>query len=261
MKNLQNLVKYPPKHQRCESGRLQLFINLLKLHILYFYQKLYFKFIFYVYQFACHIYLHSMIQGPLLDVGRNPLMFPCSWLYRQGVLSPWARNRRPVLDGDNWWRGHAAAFLKYANLPPEALRHGRVNQVKCEAAYFIVVLHHLQTVVIAIRGTETPEDLITDGLCKECTLSAEDLAGLINCNHIHSDIHKNVASSFPHYGHSGIVEAARELYMQIEGNPGEHGTKCLQTLNPMGFFLNYWDLDVNALDIMSASLDIHLGGL
>lgn len=52
-------------------------------------------------------------------------------------------------------------------------------QVKCEAAYFIVVLHHLQTVVIAIRGTETPEDLITDGLCLECTLSAEDLAGLI----------------------------------------------------------------------------------
>jgi hypothetical protein len=52
-------------------------------------------------------------------------------------------------------------------------------QVKCEAAYFIVVLHHLQTVVIAIRGTETPEDLITDGLCKECTLSAEDLSGLI----------------------------------------------------------------------------------
>lgn len=52
-------------------------------------------------------------------------------------------------------------------------------QVKCEAAYFIVVLHHLQTVVIAIRGTETPEDLITDGLCKECTISAEDLTGLI----------------------------------------------------------------------------------
>lgn len=38
--------------------------------------------------------------------------------------------RRPVLDGDNWWRGHAAAFLKYANLPPEVLRHGRVNQVR-----------------------------------------------------------------------------------------------------------------------------------
>jgi hypothetical protein len=34
------------------------------------------------------------------------------------------------LDGDNWWRGHAAAFLKYANLPPEALRHGRVIQVR-----------------------------------------------------------------------------------------------------------------------------------
>ncbi|KAL2323814.1 hypothetical protein Fmac_022872 [Flemingia macrophylla] len=168
---------------------------------------------------ALHKFAEAAYTGPLLDVGRNPFVFLCSWLYRQGVLSPWSRNSRPILDGDNWWRGHAAAFLKYVNLPPEVLRHGRVSQVKCEAAYFIVVLHNLQSVVIAIRGTETPEDLITDGLCKECTLSADDLAGLINCNHIHSDIRKNVTSSFPHYGHSGIVEAARELFKQIEGNP------------------------------------------
>lgn len=54
-----------------------------------------------------------------------------------------------------------------------------VFQAKCEAAYFIVVLHHLRSVVIAIRGTETAEDLITDGLCKECALSADDLDGLM----------------------------------------------------------------------------------
>ncbi|KAK1271220.1 hypothetical protein QJS04_geneDACA014136 [Acorus gramineus] len=84
-------------------------------------------------------------------------------------------HRRPVLEGDNWWRGHAAAFLKYTNIPPEALRCGRVSQKKCEAAYFVVVLHHLKSVVIAVRGTETPEDLITDGLCRECILSADDL--------------------------------------------------------------------------------------
>lgn len=52
-------------------------------------------------------------------------------------------------------------------------------QVKCEAAYFVVVLHSQRCVVITIRGTETPEDLITNGLCKECPLTAEDLAGLI----------------------------------------------------------------------------------
>ncbi|XP_047180491.1 uncharacterized protein LOC124847129 isoform X1 [Vigna umbellata] len=168
---------------------------------------------------ALHKFAEAAYTGPLLDVGRNPCVFPCAWLYRQGILSPWTRNRRPVLDGDNWWRGHAAAFLKYVNLPPEVLRQGRVSQVKCQAAYFVVVLHHLQSVVIAIRGTETPEDLITDGLCKECSLSVNDLAGLINSNYIHYDIKKNVVSSFPHYGHSGIAEAARELFMQIEGNP------------------------------------------
>lgn len=54
-----------------------------------------------------------------------------------------------------------------------------VCQAKREAAYFILALHHLNTVVIAVRGTETPEDLLTDGLGRECILSAEDLDGLI----------------------------------------------------------------------------------
>lgn len=33
------------------------------------------------------------VQGLLLDIGRNPLIFPCVWLYRQGVLAPWNRNQ------------------------------------------------------------------------------------------------------------------------------------------------------------------------
>jgi hypothetical protein len=52
-------------------------------------------------------------------------------------------------------------------------------QTKRETAYFVVVLHYLSTVVIAVRGTETPEDVITDGLCKECSLNIDDLDGLI----------------------------------------------------------------------------------
>ncbi|KAK9289163.1 hypothetical protein L1049_017637 [Liquidambar formosana] len=173
---------------------------------------------------AFHQFAEAAYTGPLLDFGRNPVLFPWAWLYRQGILTPWTRKRRPMLQGDNWWRGHAAAFLKYVNLSPEALRRGRVCQAKCEAAYFIVVLHHLRSVVIAVRGTETPEDLITDGLCRECTLSVEDLDGLINSSHVHPDIRQRVISSFPHYGHSGIVEATRNLFMQIEGNPKDDDT-------------------------------------
>ncbi|XP_028106234.1 uncharacterized protein LOC114305352 isoform X2 [Camellia sinensis] len=167
-----------------------------------------------------HPFAEAAYTGLLLDIGRNPVLFPCSWLYRQGIWAPWTRNRYPVLKGDNWWRGHAAAFLKYVNLSPDALRQGRVNQAKCEATYFIVVVHHLKSVVIAVRGTETPEDLITDGLCRECILSPEDLDGLINGNYVHPDVRQRVISSIPHYGHSGIAEAARDLFLQIEGNPG-----------------------------------------
>ncbi|XVF37801.1 hypothetical protein REPUB_Repub20aG0042200 [Reevesia pubescens] len=170
---------------------------------------------------AFHKFAEAAYTGPLLDFGRNPFVFPCAWLYRQGVLTPWTRNRRPVLDGDNWWRGHAAAFLKFVNLPPEALRRGRVCQKKCKAAYFVVVLHHLRSVVIAVRGTETPEDLIIDGLGLECPLSVMDLDGLLNSSYIHPSIKQRVESSFPHYGHSGIVEAARDIYAQIEGYSGD----------------------------------------
>ena len=126
---------------------------------------------------SCHIdekfCLLIHVQGLLLDIGRNPLLFPCAWIRRQGVLTPWKRNRLlkmyydlieiilymeltdstnsrlPNLEGDNWWKGHAAAFLRYSKLPPEALRKGRVCQVQClitelciyirENAQFLVV--------------------------------------------------------------------------------------------------------------------------
>ncbi|RVW63201.1 putative ribonuclease H protein [Vitis vinifera] len=39
-------------------------------------------------------------------------------------------------------------------------------------------------------------------------------------NQIHPNVRQSVISSFPHYGHSGIVEAARDLFNQVEGNAG-----------------------------------------
>ena len=47
----------------------------------------------------------------------------------------------------------------------------------------MVVLHELKTVVVAVRGTETPEDLIIDGLGRECPLAPSDLSGgiLVRC--------------------------------------------------------------------------------
>nr|XP_027103117.1 sn1-specific diacylglycerol lipase beta-like [Coffea arabica] len=168
-----------------------------------------------------HQFAEAAYTGLLLDVGRNPLMFPCAWLYRQGIFSLWSRNRRPAVEGDNWWRGHAAAFLKHVKSTPDALRKGRINQGKCKASYFMMVLHHLKSVVIAVRGTETPEDLITDGLCRECCLSKEDLDGLIN-----DGATTTMVSSLSYYGHSGVIEAAQDLYMQIEGNSTQGSETC-----------------------------------
>ncbi|CAN0858102.1 hypothetical protein LINGRAHAP2_LOCUS7071 [Linum grandiflorum] len=177
-----------------------------------------------------HEFTEAAYTGPLLDFGRNAILFPFTWVYRQGILTPWTRNSRAVLDGDNWWRGHAAAFLKYVNLPPNALRRGRVCQEKCEAAYFVIVLHESRRVVVAVRGTETPEDLITDGLGKACPLSTTDLDGLLN---------HNLDFSFPHYAHLGIVEAARDLYLQVEGLPFSQNTSKLSKTN-LPIFFSFW---------------------
>uniref|UniRef100_A0A0D9W6I3 Uncharacterized protein n=1 Tax=Leersia perrieri TaxID=77586 RepID=A0A0D9W6I3_9ORYZ len=169
-----------------------------------------------------HPFAEACYTGPLLDFGRNPILFPCAWVYRQGVLTPWSRRRRPALDGDNWWRGHAAAFLRFAHIPAKALLRGRVCQSKREAAYFVVVLHDKKTVVIAVRGTETPEDLITDGLCRECAFTMEDLDGLVKCEQLPATTRERVISTFPHYGHGGILEAARELFMQLNDCTGDN---------------------------------------
>nr|GMD60788.1 sn1-specific diacylglycerol lipase beta isoform X2 [Ipomoea batatas] len=79
-----------------------------------------------------HPFAEAAYTGLLLDVGRNPILFPLSWLCRQGVFSPWARKSRPLLEGDNWWRGHSAAFLKYVKLTDDVLRKGCANQDKCK---------------------------------------------------------------------------------------------------------------------------------
>ncbi|KAF4365606.1 hypothetical protein F8388_007439 [Cannabis sativa] len=205
-----------------------------------------------------HKFAEAAYTGPLLDFGRNPFLFPCVWLYRQGILTPWMRNRRPKLDGDNWWRGNAAAFLKHTKLPPEVLRKGRVNQAKCEAAYFVIVLHHLRSVLIAVRGTETPEDLIIDGLCRECILSAKDLDGMINSGHVNPEIKQKVVSSFPHYGHSGIVEAARNLFIQIEGKDEDDAPDI--SFSELEFFLHVWIVG-NANKVAESSSDGLLSSL
>ncbi|KAL0812587.1 hypothetical protein Bca101_069030 [Brassica carinata] len=79
---------------------------------------------------AFHKFAEAAYTGPLLDVGRNPALFLCTWVCRQGILTPWSR---------------------------------------------------------------------------KCRIRVMD-------------------SSRTHYGHSGIVEAARDLFTQIEGDPGESGS-------------------------------------
>jgi hypothetical protein len=48
---------------------------------------------------------------------------------------------------------------------------------------------------------------------------------LLHCSsdQLPPQVKQSVLSSFPHYGHAGIVESARELYTKLEGQPIHQG--------------------------------------
>lgn len=52
-------------------------------------------------------------------------------------------------------------------------------QTARQSAYFVVVLKKLKIVLVAVRGTETPEDLLTDGLSEDTPLTDSDLQWLL----------------------------------------------------------------------------------
>lgn len=166
-----------------------------------------------------HPYAVAAYTGPLLEMGRNPIGWLFTWVYSLGLFSFWKRSSRPeVLEGDNWWRGHAAAFLWHSRLPLETDAHlvkGRVRQTARQSAYFVVVLKKLKIVLVAVRGTETPEDLLTDGLSEDTPLTDSDLQWLLKGPNISEEVRQKVKEK-SHYAHRGIIEAARELSMQLD---------------------------------------------
>eukprot|EP00899_Mesostigma_viride_P015838 jgi/Mesvir1/24255/Mv10957-RA.1 len=170
--------------------------------------------------------------GPVLDMGRWLVCFPCSWALRQQMCIPCFYSKRPaVVEGDNWWRGHAAAFIRYAGIPPNALIRGSVAQPHGEAVYFVVVQHALRRVVVAIRGTESVEDVVSDAFAGAVTFTQEDVpwkltgAGEDPGSHSAAEIG---------YAHEGVLMLARELAVRLNGEaarsddvfPNEVGSQC-----------------------------------
>lgn len=84
-------VKMSWRHPIHGLRRLSSIIHLLKLPTQFWNMSLSFCLLHFL---IISSYLDRLLmQGPLLDFGRNPVFFPCVWLYRQGLLTPWSRNR------------------------------------------------------------------------------------------------------------------------------------------------------------------------
>ncbi|OAY69329.1 hypothetical protein ACMD2_24126 [Ananas comosus] len=119
-----------------------------------------------------HPFAEAAYTGPLLDFGRNPILFPCAWLYRQGVLTPWTRvlYLKVIIGGEDMLRPFSSMLIYHLKLFYEA---------------------------VSVKSEHLPEST-----------------------------RQRIISSFPHYGHAGIVESARELFMQIDGQQGDKGKNC-----------------------------------
>lgn len=65
------------------------------------------------------------------------------------------------------------------------------------------------------------------GVCFLCVAYSgiwlKNFSLVFSSSHVHPDVKLSVESSFPHYAHSGILGAAHDLFMQIDGNPGDYG--------------------------------------
>ncbi|EHA8589271.1 hypothetical protein COCNU_scaffold008808G000040 [Cocos nucifera] len=67
--------------------------------------------------------------------------------------------------------GHLELLAGLLQTVELSIELGFISETKREAAYFVVVLHDQRSIIIAVRGTETPEDLITDGLYDSSEMS------------------------------------------------------------------------------------------
>ena len=168
-----------------------------------------------------HHYALGAYTGVLLDCARVPALGWLCWLRDQCCCAigagggDTAAAHAPVVN-DNCWSGHRRSFLNYCGVSGARLIAGKLAHRPGLVTYFCLRKDGERQLVIALRGTETMTDVVTDGLAASERVSPADLGLGPEEAPAAASVNGGVATT-PHMGYafSGILGAVRAMAAEM----------------------------------------------
>ncbi|OQR93427.1 hypothetical protein ACHHYP_02570, partial [Achlya hypogyna] len=113
------------------------------------------------------------IYGWMLYVWSHP------WKGTPQLVLSCAKRSRSYVHGDNWLHLHQSALQLETGAPATDIVYADFSNSVCKPAYCVMLDHDKRSVVIAVRGTLSLEDCLTDAIAYGCPL--DDIAAKYGC--------------------------------------------------------------------------------
>jgi hypothetical protein len=128
--------------------------------------------------------------------------FKAAVFFGYSLVKSLCTEKKDNVEGDNWFRAHEASLKIWTGLESEQLAHATFSEGIGRVPYCIAIDQEWKSVVIAIRGTQALEDLITD-----MTLRPESMEECgTRCGFDGRDC----------YAHAGMLESSQWIYNKLE---------------------------------------------
>lgn len=142
---------------------------------------------------AMYTYKMDFLEMPLKAVA----------VFAYSLVKSLCKEKNDNVEGDNCLRAHEASLEMWTRLKSEQVAHANFSEGIGKAPYCIAIDHEWKSVVIAIRGTQALEDLITD-----MTLRPESMEECgARCGFDGREC----------YAHAGMLECSQWIYNELEG--------------------------------------------
>ena len=136
-----------------------------------------------------------------MDLLENPIKAVVVFGY--SLVKSMCKHMNDNVEGDNWFRAHEASLEMWTGLESERIAHANFSEGIGKTPYCIAIDREWKSVVIAIRGTQALEDLITD-----MTLRPESMEECgTRCGFDGREC----------YAHAGMLECSQWIYNELEG--------------------------------------------
>ncbi|OQR94662.1 hypothetical protein THRCLA_08127 [Thraustotheca clavata] len=135
------------------------------------------------------------IYGWMLYIWSHP------WKGAPQLILSCVKRKRSYIQGDNWLYLHQSALQLKTGLPATDIVYADFRNFVCKPAYCVVLDHEKRTVVIAIRGTLSLEDCLTDAIAYG--ISMDQVADKYSC------------AGRGEYAHQGMLQCATYIMEEL----------------------------------------------